>query len=115
MNIHIVGHDMFHFSIQIQNINYMYMYMYRVSLRLNFTCIFCPFASYGVWVGISSLYELVCYAHVFPCIINFGLSCLNDTYTVYIHAVLACTIIMYPIYLMEANVWKTLKVLACAL
>ena len=29
-------------------------------------CIFCPFASYGVWVGItflSSLYKLVCYAH----------------------------------------------------
>ena len=42
----------------------------RVSLRLNFICIFCPFASYGVRVGItflSSLYELVCYAHVFPC------------------------------------------------
>ena len=45
----------------------------HVSLRLNFICIFCPFALYGVWVGItflSSLYELVCYAHAFPCVCN---------------------------------------------
>ena len=43
-------------------------------IRLNFICIFCPFASYGVWVGITflfSLYELLCYAHVFPRLCTF--------------------------------------------
>ena len=51
--------------------------------------IFCPFASYGVWVGItflSSLYELVCYAHVFPyrcqfCCYGHTLKLYNDDCT----------------------------------
>ena len=83
---------------------YMYMYMLAshkrlfnplpqfsrlgtwVSLRLNFICTFCSFASYGVWVGItflSSLYELVCYAHVFPCTCIYN--CIYSVYNTHVH------------------------------
>ena len=48
--------------------------------------IFCPFASYGVWVGItflSSLYELECYAHVHVFPYRCQLCCYGHTLKLY--------------------------------